>query len=263
MLTEVVADALVVCGCQMIRGSVGHQSESRSSAQAWEFNLLYDNVVGAFLLGIVPNGPGGKVAMLRFTLGGASPGAGEAHLALPSGFSPRASRDGRFVVLAAASGQVRGRVCQEPASQWGAMSPHGSDGRRTGRDRWVQCCPVSASVDGAGGRRFLAMTFEPASRDPWGMATKGRRNVNLVRMEDVDARGPPAGFLSQRAERPPAGGGVAAFSSSDGRPRSLPPLWSPRVAAELCAFAIARGAVEDQKRDQVLQLKGGGSPPPR
>ena len=36
---------------------------------------------------------------------------------------------------------------------------------------------------------FWQRPHEPASWDLWGMATKGRRNVNLARMEDADARG--------------------------------------------------------------------------
>ena len=70
MATEVVAGALEVCDCQKTEGSVGQRPGSRASTQARGFNSAYDNVVGAHLLGIVENGPGDQVSMLRLTLGG-------------------------------------------------------------------------------------------------------------------------------------------------------------------------------------------------
>ena len=50
MVTEVLANALEVCDCQMIQGCAGQQSESQTSKQAWEFNSNHDNVVGAFFV---------------------------------------------------------------------------------------------------------------------------------------------------------------------------------------------------------------------
>ena len=66
MLTEVAANASGACDCQMIQGSVGTQyCETHTSAQAWEFNSAYDNVAGAFPIGLIANGPGAKAPMLR------------------------------------------------------------------------------------------------------------------------------------------------------------------------------------------------------
>ena len=80
MLTEVVAQALEVCDCQMIQWSVGPQpSESHSSAQARRFNAVYDNAVGTQVFGQVVDAPRAKVSMLRVTLAGTAPGVGEVH----------------------------------------------------------------------------------------------------------------------------------------------------------------------------------------
>ena len=216
MLTGAVANALQVCGCQMIQGCAGHPSDSHSSAQAWEFSSAYGNLVGAFLFRFVADGPGEKAAILRFTLGGAAPGVGEVHLASPPDCSPRASRNGWPLLQAAVSGRGRGRVCQALVSEWDVWPRNRSEGRRTGCARLVQGRPVRVSVGGVGGRRFSAMTAEPASWAPWEMAT------NLVRLEDADARRPPLHTLPQRPTGPLNGGDVTAYSSSDGRPHGLP-----------------------------------------
>ena len=84
------------------------------------------------------------------------------------------------------------------------------------------------------------------------MVTKVRRNVNMVRLGDVDARGPASDSLPQRARGPSAGGDMAAFSSSDGRARGLPSLRTPKVAAEQRAGATLAIAVGDEKYDQIL-----------
>ena len=45
IMTEVAAQALEVCDCQMIQGSAGPQPpESHSSSQVWGFNTAYDNI---------------------------------------------------------------------------------------------------------------------------------------------------------------------------------------------------------------------------
>ena len=50
MLTEAVAQALQVCGRQMIQGSAeAQQYEHEASAQLWGFNKAYDNVVGTLV----------------------------------------------------------------------------------------------------------------------------------------------------------------------------------------------------------------------
>ena len=103
-----------------------------------------------------------------------------------------------------------------------------------------------------GGRRFLAMTPEPASWGLWGTVARGRRNVNLVRLDDVDARGSASDSPPLRAKVPSAGGDMTAYSSSDGRVRSLPPLWAPVASAKQCAGAMSSSAIEDQKYDQIL-----------
>ena len=95
------------------------------------------------------------------------------------------------------------------------------------------------------------MTPGHAPWDLWDMATKDHRNVNLVRLDDVDARGFALESQSQSAKGPSAGGDMTAHSSSDGRARSLPPSWTPDVAAEQCAGAMSASAVEDQKCDQI------------
>ena len=109
MSTEVVANALEVCRGQTIQGSVDPQSESHASAQTWGFNSAHGNVVGAFLFGLIVNGPGAKASLLRFTLGSTAPNVGEAHLAIPSDCFPRAPTDGCFNVQSAASEQDRGQ----------------------------------------------------------------------------------------------------------------------------------------------------------
>ena len=253
MSTEVVANALEVCDCQMVQDSVGHpQFESHTSAQAWEFNSAYDDVVGAFLFGLIANGPGAKASMLRFTLGGTAPYVGEAHLGFPPDCLPRTSHDGRFYVQVAASGQGRERVCQELVSEWEALPQFWSEGRRARCARWAQDCPVRESAGGVRGRRFLAMNPEPPSWDLLESATKGRRDANLARMKDVDARGSAWDSLPQRAKKPSAGGDVAAYSPSDGRPRGLSVMWSPSTAAELRAGPMVPGNVEGQRYGQIL-----------
>ena len=52
------------------------------------------------------------------------------------------------------------------------------------------------------------------------------------------------------------GGGAVMYSSSDGRVRALPPMWSPRQATILCSGAAVPGNVEDQDYGQILQRWG-------
>ena len=114
MLTDVVAQALELCECQMIQGSVGPEpSASQSSPKVWGVNTVYDNVVGTLVVGLVVDAPGEKVSMLRVTLGGTAPGASEVHLAVPSDCCPRATRDGCLIAQAAVSERGRERVSKD------------------------------------------------------------------------------------------------------------------------------------------------------
>ena len=88
-------------------------------------------------------------------------------------------------------------------------------------------------------------------RGPRESVTEGHCNVNLARMEDVDARGSPWDSLPQRAKRPPAGGDVAAYSSAGGPPGSLPATWSPTLAAELRTGTMVPGNFADRKNGQI------------
>ena len=132
------------------------------------------------------------------------------------------------------------------------------NGRHIGCARWARGCPVCAPEGRVGGRHLPELTPEPVSWDLWESATEGHRNVNLVRMKCVDARGSALDSPPQRARRPSAGVDVAAYSSSDGRVRSLPSMWSPRLAASSCPGTAVPGNVEDQEYGQILQSEGRG-----
>ena len=116
MWTEVVVNTLEACDRQMIQGSAEQQSGSYAPTKGWECNSVYDNVAGAHRPGIVQNGPGGQVPMLRFTTGGTPRKVGEMHMAFAPYRFPRASKGGCFAGQAAVGGQVRERVCQELVS---------------------------------------------------------------------------------------------------------------------------------------------------
>ena len=130
-------------------------------------------MAGAHMSGIVENGPGGQVSMLRSTIGGNTRGASEVFSAFASDGFLRATKGGCFVVEAAVGEQDRARAPQELACEWEALSQYWSEGRRTGGARWVRGCPIRVSAGGVGGRRFLAMAPEPVSWDLWVMATMG------------------------------------------------------------------------------------------
>ena len=91
------------------------------------------------------------------------------HMAFAPDSFPRAPEGGCFVAQAAVGELGRERVRQELASEKDALPRCRSGGRRTGCARLARGCPIRASVGGVGGRRFLAMTPEPASWDPWEM----------------------------------------------------------------------------------------------
>ena len=59
--------------------------------------------------------------------------------------------------------------------------------------------------------------------------------MNLASRSEVDARGSALDSFSQCVKRLSAGGDLAVYSPTYGRPSSLSGMWIPRTAAKLCA----------------------------
>ena len=128
----------------------------------------------------------------------------------------------------------------------------------TGRARRVQGAPARMSAGDVGGRRFAGCAPKTASRELRKLMTKGRRNVNLVSLSKVYARGSSWDSWPRHAKRPSTGGDVAAYSPADGHPCSLSGMWTPRAATRLRASprrpaaSMDRGAARYYRQEAVV-----------
>ena len=113
---------------------------------------------------------------------------------------------------------------------------------------WEAVDPGAALLT-PGLRAFFAVDPGAARRNLWGVVTKDRRSVKMVRLEDVDTRGCAVDSLPQRAKCPSAGGDVTMRVSptSSGRVCRLPPLWAPEETAVLCSGPPLASAAEAPK----------------
>ena len=103
----------------MVQGSAAYPSyEVSGSFAPWEYNTVWDNVVGALVRAVIVNVRDGRAPKWRLRMHGTAPGAGESLFVFPSDCFERSRRDDAFDVRDAVDIDEREGVCAELASAW-------------------------------------------------------------------------------------------------------------------------------------------------